>query len=541
MGNKNEVVVQVSHIPPAQDNILLSKKYKYTYANRRCNYRTEQLEISPPEEAEIKRLIADANLNSTGTSETTTDCNENVNKNVNNNNIDIMDQIISLSRIRPLKIIIDTDIGTDIDDVLTLLQLVHMSKEDVECIGITTNYRPTRLRKYIAEQILNATDDPHFSTVNKIPVIAGSCYLCGTHREFYHAGNEGNGLGLTEEETLQLWSNVEEDNDTDNEVQTEVASTAENDDTSNSNSNSNSMSAEDFIFQMLKKYPKQVTIVSIGIPTNIGNLIHKYSASVVDSLIGHLVVMGGGSMVIQRSKTLGSIGVWSDNPKKWKTRHDLNSQQIAAITPLFKLPKDMIHALRWCEEQNAMQKSQQSQPPSTSTTSASTINVLHFFPNHNLSGDTLASVMLFGLRKCPISIIPHHITRKHILKGRAIETLLNLAMKSDIENKIYEDNENGLCGVLLREWFRVRRRQRVQCLHDPLTLYEAVYPTPKEESTEVENDNVNVSGSGDNNTRDRDNEFIFGRSGLRYLRGTFVCHEWAAFLTFFPYVFIIFL
>jgi inosine-uridine nucleoside N-ribohydrolase len=39
---------------------------------------------------------------------------------------------------KPVKLIFDTDIGTDIDDSLALLALLNLPKEDVELIGITT-------------------------------------------------------------------------------------------------------------------------------------------------------------------------------------------------------------------------------------------------------------------------------------------------------------------------------------------------------------------------------------------------------------------
>merc|ERR1719330_1190967 len=45
------------------------------------------------------------------------------------------------------------------------------------------------------------------------------------------------------------------------------------------------------------------------------------------------------------------------------------------------------------------------------------------FPNHNSSGDSLASCMLFDLR-CPISVIPHWVTAQHYLTGPAIQQLL---------------------------------------------------------------------------------------------------------------------
>eukprot|EP01084_Bolivina_argentea_P004107 7774_1 len=444
------------------DGVLLNKKYKYIYGKRRCQYRTEQLEISPDEVDLITKLQKNDDMK-----------------------YDPYKQILSLSNNKPVKIIIDTDIGTDIDDVFTLLLLSHLPKEDVQILGITTNYRPTILRKHIAESILKQTKN-NSNDLSSIPVIAGNCYLCGTHRPFYYAGNEGKGLGFDEKDNelmKKLWYN------------------------------SDSEEAEDFIYQQLCKYPKEITIISIGIPTNIGNLINKYGKDKMESLIGHIVVMGGGSIMDRRGAIeMKGYGKYSgNNCNKWKTKWDNQNEEIKI--EFNDLPNGVWNAIKWCTPNELNKKNEKK-------------NVIHLYPNHNLSGDTLASVMMFQL-KCPISLIPHHITRKHMLKGKAIETLLLLATKSDIKKKIYEDNENGICACLMREWFRVRRGQRCQCLHDPLTLYEAIYC---KEAMDKGNDVMD-----ENKDNDGEDDFELEKeSCLRYCNGTIVVHEWAAFVTFVP-------
>eukprot|EP01084_Bolivina_argentea_P004110 7779_1 len=419
------------------DGVLLNKKYKYIYGKRRCQYRTEQLEISPDEVDLITKLQKNDDMK-----------------------YDPYKQILSLSNNKPVKIIIDTDIGTDIDDVFTLLLLSHLPKEDVQILGITTNYRPTILRKHIAESILKQTKN-NSNDLSSIPVIAGNCYLCGTHRPFYYAGNEGKGLNINKNEMESLWTNI------------------------------NTTNAEDFIYKNLCKYPKQITIVSIGIPTNICNLINKYGKDIIESLIGHIVVMGGGNIITKSIKQHKQFGTKSANKRK-RNLLDCNES-------MFPLPNNEKEGMQWIIDENNR-------------------NVIHLYPNHNLSGDTLASSIMFSL-KCPITLIPHHVTSQNILRGKAIETLLLLSKTCDIKNGIYVNNENGICGVLLNEWFKVRNAERVQCLHDPLTLYEAIYPIQFIEKKENELEN---------------NEFVFGNSCLKYYNGTIVCHKWAAFVTFIP-------
>eukprot|EP01083_Nonionella_stella_P024318 67203_1 len=444
------------------DGILLNKKFKYIYGKRQCSYRSEQMEMSPKETEKVKKLLQKQAIK-----------------------YEPYKQILSISKKKPIKIIIDTDIGTDIDDVFALLLFCHLPKTDVELLGVTTNYRPTVLRKHIAESILQQTKQ-NDNDLSDIPVIAGNCHLCGTHRPFFYAGNEGKGLGLNENDDQlmkQYWQN------------------------------SNSADAETFIYEQICKYPKEVTIVSIGIPTNIGNLVHKYGKDKIEALVGHLVVMGGGSIMDRKAGVIqqGIGNYYGKDQKKWKTKYDRQTEEIKVE---FDLPNDSVQAMQWITASDEKEDE-----------SSARDKVIHLFPNHNLSGDTLASMMMFEL-KCPISIIPHHITRQHWLKGRAIETLLSLATKSDLNKKIYEDNENGLCGALMREWFRVRSGQRGQCLHDPLTLYEAIYcQTAGSERRQKEDQQEDEKG----------NDFELGKdSCLRYCNGTIVVHEWAAFITFVP-------
>ena len=133
-----------------------------------------------------------------------------------------------------LQIILDTDIGTDIDDVLALLTALHMPSEHVELLGITTNYHPTRLRQGVAKAVVAAAaaagaeaqpperEDAEGERLRRakvlgtvaarmaqIPIIAGSSQLCGTHRTLFHHGNEGEGLSWSPEEKLAAWESAE--------------------------------------------------------------------------------------------------------------------------------------------------------------------------------------------------------------------------------------------------------------------------------------------------------------------------------------------
>ena len=169
-----------------------------------------------------------------------------------------------------------------------------------------------------------------------------------------------------------------------------------------------------------------------------------------------------------------------------------------ASNPPFELPPNEETGLRWLREPN-------------------TRRPILLYPNINVSNDTLATKFMLSLN-CTISIIPHYITREHWLAGKSIETLVKLGADDSLRGDDEEPTNVGrvdleavkLCGRLVIEWFKTRN-QRGQCLHDPLTIYEAVYSSPN-------------TGS----------DFVARQSCLRYVRGHIVCHSWAGFLTFVP-------
>ena len=372
---------------------MLFSNFHYPFSNRKLPYRSEVLEISPSELIEIDSFLSKPKSLQTPFFRTH-------------------------SLKSPKKIIIDTDIGTDIDDVLALLLTLNLDKNTINLLGITTNYYPTLLRKRIAEEIL-------LKAHRNVKVVAGPSALCGTHREYFHHGNEGLGLGLPINELKDLW--------------------AVND----------SLEAPEFIYQLCKENPGEITIISIGIPTNIG--LCTYLHKDFEDLVGHIVIMGGGSVI---------------------TENNISSIK---CKPIFKLPKNLTSFIKEINE----------------------IKGFQLFPNHNISGDTLASKFLFSC-KCPISLIPHQVTSQLWLQGLSIETLL-----FHQEKPLKELNEIPLCGKLLYEWLHSRWGQRGQCPHDPLTVYEAIYT---EESP--------------------DDRFVKEKSMLSYVRGWFIVHEWAGYMTF---------
>lgn len=123
--------------------------------------------------------------------------------------------------------------------------------------------------------------------------------------------------------------------------------------------------------------------------------------------------------------------------------------------------------------------------------------LIHLYPNHNVSGDSLATKIIFD-SNIRIRLICHSVTCNYFVKGAPIDFLKEKAKKE--EN--IETDPATVVGLLMVEWFKVRHSDVGQCPHDPLTIHEAVFGGEK--------------------------------SPLKYVRGNFVFHEWAAYSTFIP-------
>ena len=382
----------------------------YNFYERICSYRTEKLEISPEELKKIKQTPkSQVKIKKTE---------ENVQK---------------------TKIIIDTDIGTDLDDALALLYALNLPQAEI--LGVTTNYGPSKLRSSIVKFILNAHYRLH-PEYSIIPVVAGASCQIGTHRPVFIHGNEGkpffNNDEMTEFLDYDLWNTW------------------------------NQTDAADFLISSILQFPNEIKIVSIGIPTNIALALKRNPE--ISNLIKEIVVMGGGNYMT------------SPNCDNHFFKYDLDSKSWnnpKKVDPPFGLPKpDQV--IDWITKGN----------------------IIHLYPNHNLSGDTMASKCLFSFINIQIKIIPHDITRQFWLEGVSIDFLRSNKESLSINDFSTTDNPHGIVGWLMCEWFKRRYGQNGQCPHDPLTIHEALF------------------GGND--------------SPIFYVNGTYIVHEWAAYSTFIP-------
>ena len=306
------------------------------------------------------------------------------------------------------KVIIDTDLGTDWDDAMAIMYALKIPY--LEIIGITTNYGIPKLRANVVQKIIDAylKQNPE---KGKIPVIPGASRPLGTHRALMLYGHEGlpffKSSILKKSIDMKYILNQEQEN------------------------------ASKFIVDQIKKYPNEIKIISIGIPTNIGLAI-KNNPEIIP-LIKEIIIMGCGSAVKNYEKM------------------DYN--------PITEIKNG---------------------------------NIISLYPNHNISGDSLATKIIFD-SNIPIKIVSHTVSSKFWSEGNIIDFFRQKA--NEEKDKTNPETPEGAVGLLMEQWFG-RRYQNGQCPHDPLTVNEAVF------------------GGED--------------SPIIYARGWVVIHEWAAFGTFVP-------
>ena len=152
------------------------------------------------------------------------------------------------------KILLDTDIGDDIDDLLCLQ--LGLNLNEVEFIGITTVFKNTQLRARMVNKVLK------MNNISNIPVYAGY----------------GDGIKQKNDKDV-LFCQYEDD------LNSEEYKPI------NYKDGCNGSSAIDFIIESVKKYGQELIILGIGPFTNIAKAIQK--APDIMKNVGRIVVMGG--------------------------------------------------------------------------------------------------------------------------------------------------------------------------------------------------------------------------------------------------------
>jgi purine nucleosidase len=140
-------------------------------------------------------------------------------------------------RAAPQDVIVDTDIGTDIDDAYAVLLAV--SSPELNVRGITLVHGNLRVRANIVLKLLKLAGRPD------IPVLPGESMPMNSDRPIHWVGHEGRGLDFSD-------------------VETELERSFEG------------PSAPEFLAQMAAETPGQLVLLPIGPLTNVGLAIERY-------------------------------------------------------------------------------------------------------------------------------------------------------------------------------------------------------------------------------------------------------------------------
>jgi len=186
----------------------------------------------------------------------------------------------------PEKIIIDTDIGDDVDDAFALA--LALKSPELQILGVTTTFGDTEARAKIVDRLLGEVGRV------EIPVLAGKAMATKNPMSQRRYG------------------------------ESHFARASHGD-------------AVEFLLEQIRKYPGEITLVAIGPLMNVGAAIDKDAATF--RKLKRVVLMGGS---IRRG--YGDLGYTAPVPPmpEWNILNDVASAQklFAAGVPLFVIPLD---------------------------------------------------------------------------------------------------------------------------------------------------------------------------------------------------------
>jgi inosine-uridine nucleoside N-ribohydrolase len=186
----------------------------------------------------------------------------------------------------PEKVIIDTDIGDDVDDAFALALAVR--SPELQVLGVMTTFGDTETRAKITDRFLAEVGRP------EIPVLAGKATATkNPMSQRRYAENH-------------------------------FAKTSHGD-------------AVEFLLEEIRKYPGEITLIAIGPLMNVGEAIDKDAATF--RKLKRVVLMGGS---VRRG--YGDLGYTAAVPPmpEWNILNDVEAAQklFASGVPLFVMPLD---------------------------------------------------------------------------------------------------------------------------------------------------------------------------------------------------------
>lgn len=187
----------------------------------------------------------------------------------------------------PEKVIIDTDIGDDIDDAFAVA--LALRSPELQILGITTTFGDTETRARLLDRFLAETGHPDIPVASGAPTPPKSTFTQRRYSESGHSARASHADAIT------------------------------------------------FLLDQIRRNPGQITLIAIGPLMNVGAAIDKDPATF--RKLKRVILMGGS---IKRG--YGDVGYGLPTPPQpeWNILNDIHSAQklFAAGIPLFVMPLD---------------------------------------------------------------------------------------------------------------------------------------------------------------------------------------------------------
>lgn len=187
----------------------------------------------------------------------------------------------------PEKIIIDTDIGDDVDDAFALALAVR--SPELQVLGVTTTFGDTEARAKIVDRFLGEVGRA------EIPVLAGKATATKNPMSQRKYGESGRFVRSSHGDAVE------------------------------------------FLLEQIRKYPGEITLIAIGPLMNVGAAIDKDEATF--RKLKRVVLMGG-----SMRRGYGDLGYTAPVAPmpEWNILNDIPSAQklFSAGVPLFVMPLD---------------------------------------------------------------------------------------------------------------------------------------------------------------------------------------------------------
>jgi purine nucleosidase len=190
-------------------------------------------------------------------------------------------------RASPEKIIIDTDIGDDVDDAFAVALALH--SPELQILGITTTFGDTETRAKLLDRLLGETGHPEIPVAVGTPTTTKSSF---TQRRYAETGHFAK---------------------------------------------ASHPRAVDFILDQIRRYPSEITLIAIGPLMNVGALIDRDQETF--RKLRRVVLMGGS--IERRYGDLGYAPPRGPEPE-WNIVNDIPSAQklFGSGVPIYMMPLD---------------------------------------------------------------------------------------------------------------------------------------------------------------------------------------------------------